>query len=107
MDDIPVACKLSGPEMREREMTVLAAFAAHVIRVEERPDGYDVVVAASDEAMTDAAALIAVERRCCPFLRFALAIEPGAETATLSLTGPTGTREFLSRWVAPWAGGKR
>jgi hypothetical protein len=107
MTRIPVACTLSDAQMRERERTVLAAFGAHVFGVEERSDGYDVQMAASEEAMTAAAALIAVERRCCPFLRFALSIEPGSETATLSLTGPEGTREFLSRWVTPWAGANR
>lgn len=103
MTKIPVACTLSDAEMRERERTVLAVFAAHVLGLEERPDGCVLTIASSDEALAAASELIAVERRCCPFLTFALTAEPGGGPVHLSLTGPPGTREFLAPWIAAWS----
>ena len=97
----PIACTLSGPERRERAAITLAALRAHVRHVESRPDGYALELAASDEAIAAAATLIQLERRCCPFLRFALTVEPGGGVVQLALTGAPGTREFLAGWLEP------
>lgn len=97
----PIVCALSEPELHERERTVLAALRAHVHDVAARPDGFALELATSDEAIAAATALIQVERRCCPFLRFALTVEPGEGLVTLTLTGPSGVREFLSTWLEP------
>ena len=97
--DIPIACTLSAPELREREKTVLKSFGAQVRRVEARPDGYTIQVAATDEGLAAAMALIQVERLCCPFLRFDLAVEAGAGPVRLALTGPPGVKEFLAPWL--------
>jgi hypothetical protein len=99
--DVPIACTLSGPELRERERTVLAELRAHTRRVSERPDGYALALATSDEALAAAAAVIRLERRCCPFLRFTLTVEPGDGVVELALTGGPGVRELLSTWLAP------
>ena len=97
----PIACTLSGPERRERQSTTLAALRAHVRHIDPRPDGYALELATSDDAIADATALIRLERRCCPFLRFALTVEPGGDLVQLALTGPPGTRELLSAWLEP------
>lgn len=97
--DIPIACTLSGPELREREKTVLKAFGA----LEARPDGYVIEVAATDEGLAAAVALVQVERRCWPFLRFALMVEAEAGPVRLALTGPPGVREYLATWLEPHA----
>ena len=101
MTNIPIACTLSGLERRERESTTLAALRKHVCHTDARPDGYALELAMSDEALAAATALIQLERRCCPFLRFALTVEPGGDLVQLALTGPPGTREFLSAWLEP------
>ena len=99
--DIPIACMLSGPELREREKTVLKAFGAYVRKVTARPDGYTIEVAATDEGIAAAMALIQVERLCCPFLRFDLTVEPEAGPVQLALSGPPGVQEFLATWLGP------
>ena len=101
--DIPIACTLSGPELREREKTVLKAFGAHVRKIEARPDGYSIEVAATDEGIATAVALIQVERLCCPFLRFDLTAEAHGGPVRLALSGPPGVREFLATWLDPRA----
>lgn len=99
--DIPIACTLSGPELRERESTTLAALRAQVRHVEAGPDGYTLELAASDAAIVAATALIRLERQCCPFLKFTLTVDPKGGLVQLELTGAPGTREFLSAWLEP------
>lgn len=101
--DIPIACTLSEPERRKRRETVLAAFGAHARAVEARPDGYVVELAATDEAIAAATALIVAERACCAFLRFDLTVDAPAKRAQLTLSGPPGTRELLATWLEPHA----
>lgn len=97
--DVPIACTLTGPELREREETVLKAFGAHVRRVEARPDGYLVEIAPTDDAIAAATAVIQVERLCCAFLRFDLTVDAPMGRAYLTLSGPPGTRELLEPWL--------
>jgi hypothetical protein len=47
------------------------------------------------DAFGDLAQLIENERRCCPFLTFALELAPEHGAIWLRLTGPEGTRSFL------------
>jgi hypothetical protein len=97
---IPIACSLTGPERRERARTVLATLRAHTRHVTERSDGYALELTTTDEAIAAATALIQLERRCCPFLRFTLTVEPAGGAVELALTGAPGAREFLSTWLA-------
>jgi hypothetical protein len=101
--DIPIACSLSEPELRERRATVLAAFDAHVRKVESRFDGYVIELEPTDEAIAAATAVIVAEGACCPFLRFELTVDVPAKRTQLVLSGPPGTREFLATWLEPRA----
>ena len=57
------------------------------------PDGYAYRFDAG--AFEELARWMALERRCCPFLRFALEVAPDDGPVALRLTGPPGTRAFL------------
>ena len=39
---------------------------------------------------------VSAERHCCEFLRFQITVEPPGRPVVLDLTGPPGTREFLT-----------
>src|SRR5262245_66113127 len=99
MSDIPVACLLTAPELRQRRITVLAAFRAAQLEVKElaeaKAEGFAFRVAAGSAQLSALAELIELERQCCPFLRFSLTVEPGDGPIWLTVTGPAGTREFL------------
>jgi hypothetical protein len=41
------------------------------------------------------AEVMAAERECCPFLRFALTAEQNNGPVTLTVTGPPGSKAFL------------
>ena len=49
-----------------------------------------------EENIEDIARTIDSERECCPFLQFTLTVEPASGPIHLDLTGPSGTREFLT-----------
>jgi len=99
MSDIPVACLLTAPELRQRRITVLAAFRAAQLEVKElaeaKAEGFAFRVAAGAAQLSALAELIELERQCCPFLRFSLTVGPGDGPIWLTVTGPAGTREFL------------
>jgi hypothetical protein len=105
--DTPIACTLSEPELRRREETVLKSFFAQIRRVEARPDGYAIQVNETEEGLATALSLIQVERLCCPFLRFDLTVEAGKGPVRLALTGATGAKDFLAKWLEPLAEDKR
>jgi hypothetical protein len=95
-DELPVACTLSSAEMRERRRQVLAPLWAAVAEVKSLEGGMALRFAPERASLAGLAELIELERRCCPFLRFELAVEPGGGPVWLSLTGPPGTRGFLA-----------
>src|SRR5262249_36923544 len=94
--DPPITCDLNTltPEERKRREIVLGAVGQTIIGRSELADGFEL---SFDAARLDLAALgewVALERRCCPFVRFRLDIQPAGKT-TLALTGGPGVKEFL------------
>lgn len=100
MTDVPVACQLTTPELRERRDTVLADFRAAQLEVREFRngdlEGYAFRFAADGPQLASLAELIDLERQCCPFLHFRLSLEPSGGPMWLELSGPAGTRTLLS-----------
>ena len=47
-------------------------------------------------AFAEVARFVENERRCCPFLSFALLVEPNGREVRLRITGPPGTGGFLN-----------
>lgn len=60
---------------------------------EELPDGY--AFRYPPELYDQVIAFVANERRCCPFLRFTLQLEPDGGLLTLSMTGREGVKAIL------------
>lgn len=91
-----LTCKLNALTAAERKKhtalsrKVLAAFGAP----EATADGW--TISLPIEMLADMAKWIDGERKCCPFLRFAIVVEPGGKTARLTLTGREGVKEFLA-----------
>jgi hypothetical protein len=94
-DEIPVACCLSDSELRIREATLLAQFKAALIEREELDDGYLFRLPGDNKSIALVAKLIVAERRCCPFLKFEVSLEPAMGPVSVCMTGPAGTKEFL------------
>jgi hypothetical protein len=93
---LPIACTLSDSELRKRRETVLQKISSAVSDVKEIENGFSYQFAAGEKVIMELAHLIDLEHQCCPFLKFQLTIEPGEGPIRLELTGPAGTKDFLS-----------
>jgi hypothetical protein len=96
LDKLPIACSLTSAELREREATLLAQFRAAIIKTEKLQDGYAFHIPGDGERIRQVAELIVAERECCPFLVFEVSALPNMGPMTVRVSGPAGTKEFLS-----------
>ena len=94
--DLPIACTLTPAEMSAMRDGLLPGLLARAIEKEPVPGGFRWRFVPDAGLVKDAAAVIEAEHRCCRFLRFQLVVEPGDGPVWLEVTGPEGTREFLS-----------
>jgi hypothetical protein len=96
MAELPVACTLSPDALNARRQGLLTRLLKQSSGQELLPDGLRLRFAASAETLASIAAAIEAERHCCRFLRFTVTVEPDEGPFTLDLTGPQGTREFIT-----------
>jgi hypothetical protein len=82
--------------MKARREGLLSALLRRADAQEELPEGCRLRFAATDDVLVTIAQTIDAERQCCRFLRFRLTVEPDGGPISLELTGPQGTREFVS-----------
>jgi hypothetical protein len=94
--DPPIVCTLDAATLITRRAGLLRELVRRAEHREEHSDGYRLGFAGSEDALTLIARTINAERLCCRFLRFHLTVEPDGGPLYLDLTGPPGTREFLS-----------
>jgi hypothetical protein len=98
MHRLPVACDPSA-------LPSIDSFAAHMaegrrllslaLERRELADGWALRLPNDDGTLLSAARWIVEERRCCPFLFFALECEPSPGGLWMRLTGPEGTKDVL------------
>jgi hypothetical protein len=96
MNDLPIACNLTSAELQERRHTVLEKVRRAVVEVKELEDGYAYSFPSEGASLRELANLIEVEHQCCPFLTIRLTVGAGSGPIWLELTGPPGTKEFLT-----------
>ena len=98
-DRPPLACDLTvfAPAERARHRA-LVRDVVHGRCAERRElaDGYALRYSADPTVFTALAEWIDLERRCCPFLRFALEVEPGGGPVWVRLTGGAGVKQVLA-----------
>ena len=95
LDDTPIACSLTTPELREREATLLAQFRSAVVETEELQDGFAFHLTGGGKVIDLTAELIGAERECCPFLTFEVVALPNKREVIVRVTGPAGTKQFV------------
>jgi hypothetical protein len=96
MTDRPIACSLDAAALAARRAGLLAELNGLAITRSDLPDGQRMTFAPSTVTLELIARAIEAERECCRFLQFRLTVEPDLGAFVLELTGPLGTREFLS-----------
>lgn len=92
----PLACRLTEPELRARRAGELAIAARAVREVREMADGFAYRFDTDSEMLGHLFHVIDLERRCCPFLRFRLTLEPDDGPVWLEISGPADARSFIA-----------
>lgn len=94
MTNVPIACRLTDAESRARRAGLLSDVRAMVRSARWGPDELALEFL-PDAPLGPVLELVAVERTCCPFLRFHLETGPGDVSTHLIIIGPPGSRTFL------------
>ena len=94
-----IACTLTLEALREQRGELLPGLVQRALETRDVEHGVAWQFAARPELLRELADVIAREHACCAVLRFELTVEPGDGPVWLRVTGPPGTREFLSAWV--------
>jgi hypothetical protein len=100
VENPPIACSLTAmtKAQRKRHTFLREQMQKGVQEVKELPDGYAFRFAADAKTIVNLAEFISLERLCCPFFQFELAVGGGNQPAWLRLTGGAGVKEFLKQW---------
>lgn len=96
MHDLPIVCTLTPETLATRKAELLPGLFRRAETIEPTRDGYRLRFATSSETLHAIAVAIDAERRCCRFLRFELTVEPDGGPLLLTLSGPSGAREFVA-----------
>ena len=96
MTELPIACTLTPEALRTRREGLLMDLVRRAERREDLAHGLRLEFAPSAETITLIARAVEAERHCCRFLRFGMTVEPDGGPVFLELTGPAGTRDFVS-----------
>jgi hypothetical protein len=96
MADLPVACTLGPGALAARREGLLSELLRRAQAHEELADGHRLSFAIADDTLALVMKTVEAERQCCRFLRFQMTVEPDGGPVVLELTGPPGTREFIS-----------
>ena len=96
MIELPIACELSPAELEARRQGLLPGLLAHAAESVGLTNGFRWRFEPSTELLMAIVDAIDAERQCCRFLKFALTVEPDGGAVWLEVTGPDGTKEFIS-----------
>jgi hypothetical protein len=94
MNELPLICNLGAltPEQRIERAELAALLGTAVDDVEEFETGYRLHIPIA--SLPHAEQLLALEGRCCSFLK--LALHRDATGATLEIGGPEGAKAFIA-----------
>jgi hypothetical protein len=108
MDELPIVCTLTAPELRERRAGLLLRVRERLM--EARPlagtSGYELSFPGDEATVADVLEMVLLESRCCAFLRFRVTLEPGGRAVAVEISGPPGGAEVLLGELLPGQGGE-
>lgn len=82
-------------EQQERWIELSKLVYGAIDEIRDLPDGYAARLPNRDDMLALLVEDLNIERKCCPFLRFTIEIEPHDGPFWLRLTGPDGVKDFL------------
>jgi hypothetical protein len=90
-----IACLLSEREQAERAEQARRELFPGVLDIEELADGYGFRFPADETWTARVMAVVAAERRCCPFFRFEIVFEPYGRALWLRFRGSEAIKAFV------------
>jgi hypothetical protein len=94
VNEKPMTCKLTTPELMKRKTTVLAGIKTIIIEKKELINGFSYKFDGTDATINLLTDFIKTERQCCDFFNFSLAVN-NDQTAWLNITGAKGVKTFI------------
>lgn len=94
-EKVELACRLVGKELAQRKAVVAGELLQHVEAITELPGRYELSFPAGERWAERVLEFVRLERQCCPFVRFEIAIEPNDGPATLRLCGGDDVKQFV------------
>ena len=93
----PFACRANALDkaQRQRQQALLDTVRRTIVAKDELPNGLALSFRGDAAAFVQLAEWISLERRCCPFLAFALEWKQD-ESVTVRLTGEPGVKDFIA-----------
>jgi hypothetical protein len=101
MSSLPISCTLEPAALKQRREGLLSDLLRRAEERQELAAGNRLRFAPTDGTLTTILRTVEAERQCCRFLRFQITVEPDGGPIWLELTGPAGTREFISALLEP------
>jgi hypothetical protein len=95
-----LVCKLTTPELRARQQTVLARLKSQVLHKKELADGFAYEFPGTDAMLAELMSFIVTERQCCGFFTFQLAVQDESHSAWLEVKGPEGVKDVIHNELA-------
>jgi hypothetical protein len=99
--NLPVACTLGPGALAARRQGLLSELLRRAGTHEELPDGHRLSFVPVEDTLALILNTVDAERHCCRFVRFQIIVEPDGGPVSVELTGPPGTREFVSALFEP------
>lgn len=93
----PFACRAHALDkvQRSRQQALLEVVRRSAVGKHDLPDGLALTFPADPALFVELAEWVSLERRCCPFLEFALEWKANDNVA-VRLTGQPGVKEFIA-----------
>jgi len=95
-DTTELSCKLTSKELQQRKETVIASLKQQVLETKELQNGFAFRFKSTDKILDELTEFVKSERQCCDFFTFTLIFPGDGSDAWLELTGPEGTKDFIS-----------
>ncbi|MEM8529860.1 MAG: hypothetical protein AAGF95_03400 [Chloroflexota bacterium] len=98
-DEVPIACVLTAltQSEQERRQWLAERLFDRVQQIRELDNGFALELPDDDEIWLQMAEFVTLERRCCPFLSFALYSAEEQRPTQLHITGRSGVKAFLQQ----------
>ena len=104
--ELPLACDMTAIPATQRPVHVTTSreLFSRIEEFRELPDGYEFRLADGPHLLTELGEFVSLERLCCPFLRFNVAVEAEGGPVWLRLSGREGVKEFIREEISGLTG---